>query len=84
MRRARRRRAVAVELASDLDRPVTTMPLRAALTDEPEEVAARGREWLGVTMQQQARWQGTYEALNNWVTTCARSRSAATTCTTPR
>jgi len=67
LRRARSRRAVAVELARDLDRAVTTLPLRATLADDPEEVAARGREWLGVTVQQQARWQGTYEALNNWV-----------------
>jgi Zn-dependent peptidase ImmA (M78 family)/transcriptional regulator with XRE-family HTH domain len=67
MRRARRRRAVALELLGDLDRPVTTLAVRASMDDDPEEVGARGRDWLGVTLQQQARWQGTYEALNNWV-----------------
>lgn len=67
MRRARRRRAVALELLGDLERPVTTLPLRASLDDNPDEVGARGREWLGVSLAQQACWQGQYEVLNNWI-----------------
>ena len=67
MRRARRRRAVALELLSDLDRPITTLPLRAALTDDPEAVGARGWEWLSVTRAEQARWVGVYDALNGWI-----------------
>lgn len=67
MRRARRRRAVALELFGDLERPVRALPLRAALNDDPEVVGARGREWLEVTSAQQARWMGTYDALNGWI-----------------
>lgn len=67
MRRARRRRAVALELLSDLDRPVTALPLRAELADDPEEVGRRGWEWLGVTRAEQARWVGVYDALNGWL-----------------
>ena len=67
MRRARHRRAVALELLDDLERPVTTLPLRVALDDDPDEVAARAREWLGITLAQQARWQAPYDALNGWI-----------------
>lgn len=67
MRRARRRRAVALELLGDLERPVTALQLRAALDDDPDVVAARGREWLGVNLAQQARWVGQYDALNGWI-----------------
>lgn len=67
MRRARRRRAVALELLADLERPVTMVPLRAAVDDDPDDVAARGREWLGVTLAQQASWIGPYDALNGWI-----------------
>ena len=40
MRRARRRRAVAADLLSDLGYAVPEFPLRARLSDDPEEVAA--------------------------------------------
>lgn len=43
MRRARRRRAVALELLAELDLPVPTFPLGAALREDAE-VAARGAE----------------------------------------
>ena len=52
MRRARRRRAVALELLGDLERPVTALPLRASLDDDPDAVGSRGREWLGITLTQ--------------------------------
>lgn len=68
MRRARRRRAVALELLLDLDRPVPELPLRAALDDDPEEIAARARAWLRVSLDEQARWSGDYDALNTWLT----------------
>ena len=67
MRRARRRRAVALELLRDLERPVTALPLRASLDNDPDDVAERGRQWLGVTLAQQAQWIGPYEALNGWI-----------------
>jgi Zn-dependent peptidase ImmA (M78 family) len=67
MRRARRRRAVALELLGDLDRPVTALPLRAAIDDDPNDVAARGRDSLGVSLAQQARWIDPHDALNGWI-----------------
>lgn len=67
MRRARRRRAVAVELLGDLQQPGLSLPLRATVDDDPEAIAARGREWLGVSLAQQSRWLGTYDALNGWL-----------------
>lgn len=68
MRRARRRRAVAADLLSDLGYAVPEFPLRARLSDDPEEVAAEARTWLGVTMEEQARWAGEYEPLAAWLT----------------
>jgi len=68
MRRARRRRTVALELLGDLDRSVPERPLRAALDDDPEEVATRARAWLGVSLEDQARWAGEYEPLSAWLT----------------
>jgi len=67
MRRARRRRAVVLDLLGDLDRSVPEFPLRAALDDDPEEVAARARAWLGVSVENQARWAGKYEPLSAWL-----------------
>ncbi len=67
MRRARRRRMVALELLADLDLQVPRFPLRDSLEDDPDLVAARGREWLGITIDQQARWVGPYDALNGWI-----------------
>lgn len=69
MRRARRRRGVVLELLDDLERPVMALPLRGSLDDDPEELAARGREWLRVSMTEQARWVAPNEALNGWIAT---------------
>jgi Zn-dependent peptidase ImmA (M78 family) len=70
MRRARRRRAVALELLSDFDRPVPELPLRAALDDDPEEIATRARTWLEVSIDEQSRWTSDYDPLNAWLTVC--------------
>lgn len=67
MRRARRRRALAVELLGDLQQPVPSLPLRATVDDDPEAIAARARQWLAVSLAQQSSWLGTYEALNGWL-----------------
>lgn len=67
MRRARRRRAVSLELLAELDRAEPELPLRVGLDDDPEEVAARAREWLGVSFGKQAEWAGGYEPLNGWL-----------------
>ncbi len=67
MRRARRRRAVALYLLTDLDRPVPEFPLRVGLDDNAEEVAAQARAWLGVPLEEQSRWAGEYEPLSGWL-----------------
>lgn len=70
MRRARRRRAVALELLSDFDRPIPELPLRAALDDDPEELATHARTWLAVSLDEQSRWIGDFDPLNAWLTVC--------------
>ena len=68
MRRGRRRRAVALELLADLDRPIPEFPLRAVLDDDAEELAMRARAWLQVPLETQTRWTAEYDPLNGWVT----------------
>jgi len=67
LRRARRRRAVARQLADELGIAVPLFRLRTTLDEDPELVAIRGREWLGVQLGEQERWHGRYEALNGWI-----------------
>ncbi len=68
MRRARRRRAVALDLLAELARPIPETPPRAGLDHDPEELAALGRGWLGITLQAQTAWSDEYEALAGWLT----------------
>lgn len=67
MRRARRRRAVSLELLGELGQEVPRFSLRASLDANPEELAARSREWFGVPLTRQATWAGPYAALNGWL-----------------
>lgn len=69
IRRARRRRTVAMALMSDLGRDVAEFALRAALDEDAEVVAARARSWLGVSTEEQGRWTGDYVPLSAWITT---------------
>jgi len=68
MRRARRRRAVAFDLLTDLGHAVPEIPLRARLGDDPEAAATEARTWLGISTDEQARWAGEYEPLTAWLT----------------
>ncbi len=65
MRRARRRRAVALELLAEEGGSAAALP-RASVEDDPDRVAASGRAWLGVTFGEQTRWRGDYEGLAGW------------------
>jgi Zn-dependent peptidase ImmA (M78 family) len=67
LRRARRRRAVALELLSELEQQALRFDLWTDMSEPPEEVAARARAWLGVTSEQQASWTGEYDGLNGWI-----------------
>ena len=42
------------------------MSNRARLSDDPEVLAERTREALGLTLRQQKEWQTAYDALNGW------------------
>jgi Zn-dependent peptidase ImmA (M78 family)/transcriptional regulator with XRE-family HTH domain len=67
MRRARRRRTVAVALTSELGHEVAGFSLRATLDEDAEVVAARARSWLGVPAEEQSRWTGDYSPFNAWI-----------------
>ncbi len=67
VRRARRRRTVAVALTSELGREVPEFSLRATLDADTEVVAARARSWLGVVAEEERRWTGDYGPLNAWI-----------------
>jgi len=67
MRRARRRRAVALELLDELDQPVLELALRGSIDVDPDALAAGVRAWLHVSLDEQSRWTGDYDALNGWI-----------------
>lgn len=64
MRRARRRRSVALALTSGLGHEATDFLLRASLDEDAETVAARANAWLGVVVDEHERWSGDYGPLN--------------------
>jgi Zn-dependent peptidase ImmA (M78 family) len=45
--------------------PPIDLPL-ASLDDDPEQSAARARDWLGITDAEQTRWSDEYVALRAW------------------
>jgi len=66
-RRARRRRQIAIEIASESDEGIQDIPIRATTRDDPERLAQAARDWLGITVRQQATWRGEYGPLNDWL-----------------
>ncbi|MGE0454273.1 MAG: ImmA/IrrE family metallo-endopeptidase [Vicinamibacteria bacterium] len=67
VRRARHRREIALDLFRDLNgEDPKAFSLTATVDDDPEEVASRLREYLGVTRDERASWKNTYDALNRW------------------
>lgn len=67
MRRARRRREVAVELFRDLEVPVPGFDLEASLEEDVDQVAQRTRDWLQIPLSEQRNWRESYTALNAWI-----------------
>jgi Zn-dependent peptidase ImmA (M78 family)/transcriptional regulator with XRE-family HTH domain len=67
MRRARRRRSVAIELLDESGIQPTPFTIRASRSDNPEAVGESIRDWLGVRLEEQARWRTDHEALNGWI-----------------
>jgi Zn-dependent peptidase ImmA (M78 family)/DNA-binding XRE family transcriptional regulator len=66
IRRAQQRREVATELMEDIGEEASTFTMQADLTDNPETVGARLREYLGVMLDEQATWRDPRSALNAW------------------
>ena len=66
VRLACERRQVALGLAADLDDMPPPLPMRASLGEPIGEVARRIRDLLGVSIEDQRKWSGEYDALNNW------------------
>jgi Zn-dependent peptidase ImmA (M78 family)/transcriptional regulator with XRE-family HTH domain len=70
LRRARRRRQVALELATEQnDQSIYDFPIEARADDDPESLADMARDWLGITVRQQSTWRGEYGPLNGWLAT---------------
>lgn len=66
IRKAVERRQVALELAKALEVELPDVVITCEMTEAPEVVAARIREALGVSIDQQRGWATNYEALNTW------------------
>ncbi len=66
IRRAQERRAASLDLSEAAGFQVNPFELRADTDEAPEEVGARIRNALGVTLDAQSSWSGTYEAFNSW------------------
>lgn len=56
-RRARQRRELAIELASELEEPIPEFTVSASMEEEPEAVAAKVRSELGITAELQRSWR---------------------------
>lgn len=64
---AQERREIALELIQRLDITLPEFNLECSVEDDPEEVALKIREYLGVTIEEQLKWKkDKYAALNNW------------------
>ena len=68
LRQASERREVALDLYEELAEEPKPFPLTANISDNPEGVAARIRDALGVTHEQQGRWRNSYNAFREWKT----------------
>lgn len=69
MRRARYRREVALELAKELDEVRPGLPVRAELSEDPENVALEIRRWVGVSIAKQAASPSEGAAFQSWKST---------------
>ncbi len=66
IRRARDRREIALELYQALGEAPPEFAISAGLGEDCEVAAQRLRASLGVTYEEQIRWQSPYEALKRW------------------
>ncbi len=66
IRRASRLQSVAAELTTGLNREFAPSILKVHLSDQPETVAGKTREQLGITIQTQLQWKDENTALTEW------------------
>ena len=66
VRRARRRRRIALGLYEQMEAKPPEFLAEASLSDDPEEVGGRVRDLLGVTVEDQWRLRTAYQALGLW------------------
>jgi Zn-dependent peptidase ImmA (M78 family)/DNA-binding XRE family transcriptional regulator len=66
IRRARARREIALDLYRELIGEPEAFLWTASLDENPEDVAVRLRELLGVKRTEAASWRNAYDALNRW------------------
>lgn len=66
VRRAVTRREIALELLADEGEEALEFPLRARLSDDPDTLASRVRDVLGVDLHTQSTWRGPYDPFNGW------------------
>lgn len=66
IRKARQRRAIAMDLATEPGSPPARFAIAGGLTDPPEATAGSLRSALGITLAQQLTWRDKYDALNGW------------------
>jgi Zn-dependent peptidase ImmA (M78 family) len=66
LRKAAARREIALELFEELDEQLPVLKLRSEPSESYKDAAARTREALGVTIDQQRSWRDAYGALRAW------------------
>lgn len=60
------RREEALEMIADLDEEPTTIHDRFSVASDPDRVALKIREMLGISTTQQMQWRTKYDAFNTW------------------
>ena len=70
MRRAQECRRIAFELAEEVDTRFKSFGMRCNLADSPDDVAARVRDTLSVTIAEQMQWREAGRAFRAWRERC--------------
>lgn len=66
IRRAQRIQSLAVELAKSLNKEIAPKVEKANVSEDPETIAKKVRQYLGIKVQEQFDWRNEDEALNRW------------------
>ena len=68
VRRAANRREIALELYEPAEGRIPSFPLHASLSETPEDIAQRVRDFLDISLDTQQAWRRGYETFNSWRT----------------